>query len=107
MLEAAQIPSLTNHGKIDSYLMERLSKIIETSGKSQTHLRIITLELCCILVRRLLLAQESEENLKSVEEIARMAQSELVARLKNIIFTEDLFLEMFEDEYYNFEVKTF
>uniref|UniRef100_A0A914C4R6 FPL domain-containing protein n=1 Tax=Acrobeloides nanus TaxID=290746 RepID=A0A914C4R6_9BILA len=103
MLEAAQIPSLTNHGKIDSYLMERLSKIIETSGKSQTPLRIITLELCCILVRRLLLAQESEENLKSVEEIARMAQSELVARLKNIIFTEDLFLEMFEDEYYNFE----
>ena len=85
-------------------MLDRLSKILESSGRAHSGLRTITLELTCIVIRQLILAQDSETNLKSIEDTSRKSQEALVERLKNIIFTDDLFLEMFEDEYYNLEV---
>lgn len=105
MLEAAQIPTVENNGKCDGLMMEKLLKIIEIAGHNQIGLRSITLELCCIVIRRLLLAQDCDESFHvSIENALKTSQHSLVERLKTPLFTEELFLEMFEDEYYNFEV---
>lgn len=66
-----------------------------------TSIRPITVDLCCIVLRRLLLALESDEFFHiAVEEAAKRTIQTLLGYLKNAIFSENLFLEMFEDEYY-------
>lgn len=72
---------------------------------SDTYIRAVTVELCCIVLRRLLLALESDEFFHSaVEEAVRRSVAALMVQLRSAVFAENLFLEMFESEYYQLQV---
>lgn len=65
----------------------------------------MTLELCCILLRRLLLDTDPDSEVHAqCDKVATDARSLLVRSLSAAVYSEELFLEMFEDEYYDFEV---
>ena len=75
-------------------------------AESAAVVRPLTLELCCAVLRRLLLALEESDPLfqMAVEEAALRSEQRLLATLRAELATEKLFLEMFEDEYYQLEV---
>lgn len=69
---------------------------------------MVTLELCCVVIRQLLLAVDVQtEPYTRCERVADDARSDTVASLSVVVYTEELFLEMFEDEFYQFEVWLF
>lgn len=77
---------------------------IEVFTVSDSAVRTITVELCCIVLRQLLLpAEEHADAYAFCEQTAVAARREIVNTLSSVVY-EDLFLEMFEDEYYHFEV---
>lgn len=68
-------------------------------------LRPITLELCCIVIRGVVLALEDDSSIvETIVTACEKVQRRLAERLRASVFTEDLFLEMFEEESYNVEV---
>lgn len=70
-----------------------------------TTLRPITLELCCVVIRGIVLALEDDDTFViSITDLAIEMQKKLAQKLSEVIFSEDLFLEMFEEEYYLIEV---
>lgn len=70
-----------------------------------TTLRPITLELCCVVIRGIVLALEDDDDfIVRVTNLAIEIQKKLAQKLNEVIFTEDLFLEMFEEEYCSVEV---
>lgn len=70
-----------------------------------TSIRPITIDLCCIVLRHLFLALESDEFFHiAVEEAANRSMQTLLGYLRKAVLTENLFLEMFEDEYYQLMV---
>ncbi|VDK51068.1 unnamed protein product [Anisakis simplex] len=110
ILTAAQItPSMdceladSEHG-----LLEVLLSILSLSTKSDTVVRVVTVELCCMILRQLLLAVDIHTTPYSrCEAVADQARNETILSLSNVLYNEDLFLEMFEDEYYQFERDSF
>lgn len=71
----------------------------------EARIRTFTLDLCCVVIRQLLLAMEaSVESHLECETRANKAKSQVVDALAPYVQSEDLFLEMFEDEYHSFEV---
>ncbi|KAI6188018.1 FPL domain-containing protein [Aphelenchoides besseyi] len=107
VLEAAQFPSEKKNAKCDKTLSANLLYVLEKATASDTSLRPITLELCCIVIRGLVLALEDDNAfIKSAADLALSIQNKLARRLNEIVFTEDLFLEMFEEEHYLVEQNT-
>jgi hypothetical protein len=101
LLEAAQFPCNKKNAKCDPHLTKNLLKVIERSVTPDTTLRPITLELCCIVIRGLVLALEEDDVfIKEVADLAIEMQKRLAQKLSEVVFSEDLFLEMFEEEHY-------
>uniref|UniRef100_F1KUF8 Uncharacterized protein n=1 Tax=Ascaris suum TaxID=6253 RepID=F1KUF8_ASCSU len=110
ILKAAQItPSLEcDTPDREGNLLEVLLAIVSCSTKSDTTVRVVTLELCCVVIRQLLLAVDVQtEPYTRCERVADDARSDTVASLSVVVYTEELFLEMFEDEFYQFERDAF
>lgn len=107
ILEAAQIkPNSGRSG--EGNLMAALLAILSACPRKEKTVRPITLELCCILLRRLLLDSDPDSEVHSqCEYIATSTRSQLVQSLSTAVYSEDLFLEMFEDEYFYFERDVF
>ncbi|KAI6241474.1 FPL domain-containing protein [Aphelenchoides fujianensis] len=106
ILEAAQFPCEKN-AKCDKSLADNLLKVLEKAMPADTPLRPITLELCCIVIRGLVLALEEDNTfIKQAADLALSIQKMLAQRLNEVVFTEDLFLEMFEEEQYLVEQNT-
>lgn len=107
ILEAAQIKPNSNRPG-EGNLMAALFGILTACSRKERTVRPVTSELCCILLRRLLLDTDPDSEVHSqCEHVATNARSLLVRALSTAVYTEDLFLEMFEDEYYNFERDVF
>lgn len=71
-----------------------------------TSLRPATIELCCIVLRRLLLSLESDQLFHTaVEDAVNRSMQSLVATLRGIVLSDSLFLDMFEDEFYELQVE--
>uniref|UniRef100_A0A915EA78 FPL domain-containing protein n=1 Tax=Ditylenchus dipsaci TaxID=166011 RepID=A0A915EA78_9BILA len=105
ILDAAQFPCTGKSSKCDTQLMENLIRIIENCSQPDTSIRPITIELACMVLRRLLIAIESDEFFHvAVEEAGRRSQTALLSYLRNLVFSENLFLEMFEDEYHQLSI---
>lgn len=69
-----------------------------------TTLRAITLDLCSIVLRGLILALESDDAYhKQVEETLEKVEVQLAAKLRDVVYKNDIFLEMFEEEYHRLE----
>nr|CDP99692.1 BMA-GOP-1 [Brugia malayi] len=72
---------------------------------SDTFIRTVTVELCCIVLRQLLLIMDASVDAQvECERRAGKIIASLVSMLTPSVYSEELFLEMFEDEFYNFEV---
>lgn len=72
---------------------------------SDAFIRTITVELCCIVLRQLLLVMDASIDAQvECERRAEKVIASLVSMLTPSVYSEELFLEMFEDEFYNFEV---
>ncbi|KAH7731494.1 hypothetical protein AAVH_00392 [Aphelenchoides avenae] len=102
ILEAAQVPCPGKSQKCDTHLLEQLMHILQSCIVQDTSTRATTVELCSIVLRRLLLAMDVDESshCTTTETISRI-HKELVNRLKQPVTAEDMFLEMFEEEYYH------
>jgi hypothetical protein len=119
ILEASQIPCENKNSKCDPLLSKNLMELIRkcvTPGKQDyplnlfpnldTTIRPITLELCCVVIRGIVLALEDDDALiSSFTDLAIDMQKKLAQKLSEVIFSEDLFLEMFEEEYCLIEVR--
>ncbi|VDD91083.1 unnamed protein product [Enterobius vermicularis] len=107
ILEAAQIkPNSSSSGEAN--LMAALFGILTASANKGRTVRPVTLELCCILLRRLLLDTDPDSEVHAqCDKVATDARSLLVRSLSAAVYSEELFLEMFEDEYYDFERNVF
>lgn len=108
ILEAAQITPNGECKREEDSLLNELLAVLTASAKSETTVRTVTIELCCVVLRQLLLAREeyAEAHLLC-EQKADEARSAIVEALAPSIYADDLFLEMFEDEYYQFERESF
>jgi len=70
-----------------------------------TSLRPVTIELCCIVLRRLLLSLEADQLFHTaVEDAVSRSMQSLVTTLRGIVLSDTLFLDMFEDEFYELQV---
>jgi hypothetical protein len=124
-MDAARMPFPESTNKCDPELAEYLIRIIENSSLigsfitlkrifpfciisfaiADTPIRPVTLELCCIVIRHILICSESDHAFyDSVDSAIRRTQHKLSNALKGALQTEKLFLEMFEDEFYQFQV---
>ena len=119
---AAQLPFPTSTSQCDPELAENLVRIVENCSligltlagnsfykkiASDTPIRPITLELCCVILRHILVCLDNDQAPlcpTSIESAVRRTQHKLATVLKGAIQTEKLFLEMFEDEYYQLQV---
>ncbi|EJD74676.1 hypothetical protein LOAG_18040 [Loa loa] len=81
-----------------------LLDIITRSAEKDAFIRTITVELCCIVLRQLLLVMDASVDAQvECERRAEKVIANLVSLLTPYVYSEELFLEMFEDEFYNFE----
>lgn len=64
------------------------------------------MKLCCIILRRLLLALDYDHDLfhSTIEKSVCQSIAKLISTLELVIFLENDFLEMFEDEYFSLQV---
>ncbi|XP_055507741.1 protein CLEC16A isoform X6 [Leucoraja erinacea] len=101
LLEKIQIPP-ENAKEKSSYshvLAERLIKIMNQSTRSDAKIRLATLELACLLLRQLVLS-DGTCIIKDVHLACHEgAREESVHLLRRFYKGEDIFLDMFEDEY--------
>ncbi|KAL4002838.1 hypothetical protein ACH3XW_5120 [Acanthocheilonema viteae] len=102
ILEAVQFTSdvvSSDHNFLDSLL-----DIIARSAEADSFIRAVTVELCCIVLRQLLLVMDASIDAQvECERRAEKVITSLVSILAPSVYSEKLFLEMFEDEFYNFE----
>uniref|UniRef100_A0A915PI41 CLEC16A/TT9 C-terminal domain-containing protein n=1 Tax=Setaria digitata TaxID=48799 RepID=A0A915PI41_9BILA len=88
----------------DHNFLNGLLDIITRSVEKDAFIRTITVELCCIVLRQLLLAMDASMDIQvECERRTEKVIAELVSLLTPSVYSEELFLEMFEDEFYNFE----
>lgn len=74
---------------------------------SDAFIRTITVELCCVVLRQLLLVMDVSANVQGeCERRAEKIIASLVSVLTPFVYSDELFLEMFEDEFCNFEVSS-
>lgn len=74
---------------------------------SDSFVRTITVELCCIVLKQLLLIMDASTDAQvECEKRAEKVIASLISMLSPFVYSEELFLEMFEDEFYNFEVSS-
>ncbi|KHN75962.1 Uncharacterized protein gop-1, partial [Toxocara canis] len=110
ILKAAQITASVDceMPAREGSLLEVLLSIVSSSTKSDRTVRVVTVELCCVVLRQLLLAVDVHATPHArCQQIAEEARNDAVASLSAVVYTEELFLEMFEDEYYQFERDAF
>ncbi|OZC11612.1 hypothetical protein X798_01473 [Onchocerca flexuosa] len=103
ILEAVQFTSgvigSSNHNFLD-----KLLDIITRSVEKDAFIRTITVELCCIVLRQLLLVMDVSVDVQGeCERRAEKVIASLVSMLTPFVYSDELFLEMFEDEFCNFE----
>ncbi|KAI3413561.1 hypothetical protein GPALN_011051 [Globodera pallida] len=105
LLLASQLPYCDGFtAKCDPELTESLIRIIENCSLIDTPIRPITIQLCCVIFRRILVSLESDQHLHSTVELAvRRSQHKLQNVLRGALQTEKFFLEMFEDEYWHLQ----
>uniref|UniRef100_A0A915PBD4 FPL domain-containing protein n=1 Tax=Meloidogyne floridensis TaxID=298350 RepID=A0A915PBD4_9BILA len=104
LLNAAQLPFPGSTNKCDSELADCLIRIIENCSLTDTLIRPITVELCTIVLRHILLCLESDQEFYSlVESSVRKTLHKLSNVLRGALQTEKFFLEMFEEEYYQLQ----
>ncbi|CAH1795101.1 unnamed protein product [Owenia fusiformis] len=86
-------------------LMEQLIKIVSLSCHNGSKVRLATLEMSLLLVKQLVLAQDrcylQDRHLACIEG----AREEAMLLLRNFYKSEEIFLDMFEDEYREFQKK--
>ncbi|CAG9531694.1 unnamed protein product [Cercopithifilaria johnstoni] len=103
ILEAVQFTSDV-FGPSDHNFLNGLLDIIARSAEADSFIRTITVELCCIVLRQLLLVMDASIDTQvECERRAGKVISSVVIMLTPSVYSEELFLEMFEDEFYNFE----
>ncbi|KAK6101902.1 hypothetical protein QQG55_6390 [Brugia pahangi] len=91
-------------GPSDDNFLNGLLDIIIRSVEKDTFIRTVTVELCCIVLRQLLLIMDASVDAQvECERRAGKIIASLVSMLTPSVYSEELFLEMFEDEFYNFE----
>ncbi|CAD5222270.1 unnamed protein product [Bursaphelenchus xylophilus] len=104
-LEAAQIPLDKKSARCDPILASHLLKIIRKCVVKDTPLRSVTLDICCIVLRGLILALEEDDQFhKDIEATLDEVQEQLASKLREV--DNEIFLEMFEEEHYRFETTT-
>jgi protein CLEC16A len=97
-LEAAKVPELDEY---NVHLMKQLILILESCSQQETPIRAVTMELCGLVLRRLMLALDIDESAHTfAETTVQKLYDEIVVRLRHPLTNEDLFLEMFEEEYF-------
>ncbi|KAM3723746.1 Protein CLEC16A [Dirofilaria immitis] len=103
ILEAVQFTS-DIIGSSNHNFLNRLLDIITGSVETDAFIRTITIELCCIVLRQLLLVIDVCVDAQvECEKRAEKVIASLVSMLTPFVYSEELFLEMFEDEFHNFE----
>ncbi|VDN23272.1 unnamed protein product [Gongylonema pulchrum] len=103
ILEAVQFTS-DALGSSEHNFLNFLLDVITKCAEKEAFIRTITVELCCVVIRQLLLAMDaSVETQMECKWRADKAKADIVAALTPSVHSEELFLEMFEDEFYNFE----
>ncbi|KAL3090237.1 hypothetical protein niasHS_006689 [Heterodera schachtii] len=102
---ASQLPYCDGFtAKCDPELTESLIRIVENCSLIDTPIRPITVRLCCLILRHVLLSLGSDQNFHSAVELAvRRSQHKLLNVLRGALQTEKFFLEMFEDEHWHFQ----
>ncbi|CAG0879516.1 unnamed protein product [Darwinula stevensoni] len=107
LLESALIPSRNSdvRHRYNIHLVERLLHILTCASEGNSKVRLATLELSIILLRRLVKGNSGsylqDEHLAAIEG----AKEEAVLTLRNFYKSEEIFLDMFEDEYVEMERK--
>lgn len=91
--------NMTMKNSYNELLMDRLIHIITLSCQTNTKVRLITLELTIKLLTQLTVSEGQcllrESHLAAIE----AAKEQSTSLLKNFYKSEDIFLDMFEDEY--------
>uniref|UniRef100_A0A0R3RPE1 FPL domain-containing protein n=1 Tax=Elaeophora elaphi TaxID=1147741 RepID=A0A0R3RPE1_9BILA len=88
----------------DHNFLNGLLDIIDRCAEAGAFIRTITVELCCIVLRQLLLVMDASIDAQvECERRTEKVIASLVSMLTPSVYSEELFLEMFEDEFYNFE----
>uniref|UniRef100_A0A914X1A1 Protein CLEC16A n=1 Tax=Plectus sambesii TaxID=2011161 RepID=A0A914X1A1_9BILA len=107
LLEAAQIPAISSErgSRCDRELLGRLIDLISCAGKRESRVRLITVELCCLTLRQLILATDTGTNVIQDQFLAQLLTTRevIVNELADVIDQDDMFLDIFEDEYERFE----
>lgn len=107
ILEAAQIKPNSGRSN-EGFLLGALLAILNACTRKERTVRPITTELCCILLRRLLLDTDPDAEVHSqCDSVATNARYQLIRCLSTAVYTDEQFLDMFEEEYYNFERNIF
>ncbi|GMS91072.1 hypothetical protein PENTCL1PPCAC_13247, partial [Pristionchus entomophagus] len=89
----------------DPKLMEALRLLVGAAGRSNCRLRTITLQLACLVLRHFVLALDSNELDSQIRTLAESTKKCLTGRLSEAAFVhhKDLFIDMFDEEYIEFE----
>ncbi|GMT21112.1 hypothetical protein PFISCL1PPCAC_12409, partial [Pristionchus fissidentatus] len=114
LLTAARLPHASKRERLsssssdrdcDPRLMEALRLLVAAAGRSNCRLRTITLQLACLVLRHLVLALDSNEVHDQIRALAESTKKCLTARLSDAAFVhhKDLFVDMFDEEYVEFE----
>ncbi|XP_069762203.1 protein CLEC16A isoform X2 [Narcine bancroftii] len=101
LLEKIQIPpeNVKERSTYSHVLAERLLKIMNQSTRSDAKIRLATLELACLLLKQLVLS-DGVCIIKDVHLACHEgAREESVHLLRRFYKGEEIFLDMFEDEY--------
>lgn len=104
LLEAAQFPYVDKSNKCDTQLANNIIRIIENCSFPETAIRGVTLELTCHVLRQLLQALEHDSLFNAaIEDATKRSIQRLLSSLRPFVSSEKLFLEMFEDEFFQLE----
>ncbi|CAD5216835.1 unnamed protein product [Bursaphelenchus okinawaensis] len=105
ILEAAQIPLEKKSARCDPLLASHLLKVLRKCVVKDTPLRSVTIDLCCIVLRGLVLALEADDEFhREIEANIDDILTQLGAKLRDV--DNEMYLEMFEEEHYRFESTT-
>ncbi|CAJ0941092.1 unnamed protein product, partial [Mesorhabditis belari] len=110
ILAAASIPHNGATGTVvtcEPRIVKCLIDVVESAAKADSRLRPITLELTCIVLRQLVLTVDDDNTLhEAIARSASVVQAVMGTHLATALSKEQLFLEMFEDEYHELTTQT-
>ncbi|KAF8358059.1 gop-1 [Pristionchus pacificus] len=103
--EADPSTRLESEKDCDPRLLEALRLLVGAAGRANCRLRTITLQLACLVLRQFVMVLDSNDVHDQIRALAESTKKCLTGRLSDAAFVhhKDLFIDMFDEEYVEFE----